>query len=181
MKLLGVSGTIIGKKTNTLLHRVLEEVNRYDDQVEIEVLDMKEFDVPFCDGRDPDSYEGDTQKVLHMVKEADAYIIAAPIFQGSMPGVLKNLIDLIPPTAMKHKVIGFAATSGNSQHYLVIENQFKPVAGYLQMYTVPCCVFAKREDFNEENRIINDGLEQQIHDFARETVHAYKALHKANA
>lgn len=62
MKLLGISGTITGSKTRIVVAKVLEEVKRYHPEVDIELLDMKNYDVQFCDGRDPSTYTGDTKK-----------------------------------------------------------------------------------------------------------------------
>lgn len=56
---------------------------------------MRDFDVP--------SYDGDVEKehglpkgaeaLRRRLSESDAFIVASPEYNGSMPGVLKNLID----------------------------------------------------------------------------------------
>ncbi|MCP1491757.1 multimeric flavodoxin WrbA [Peribacillus frigoritolerans] len=50
MKLLGISGTIIGTKTKVVIEKVLEEVKNNHPDIEIELLDLKKYDVQFCDG-----------------------------------------------------------------------------------------------------------------------------------
>jgi len=176
MKLLGISGTIIGDKPVKLLNATLEEVKKIYPEIEIEVLDMKDYNVEFCDGRDPKTYAEDTRKVIEMVSSADFYLIATPIFQGSIPGVLKNLIDLIPVDVLRNKVMGFLATGGTYQHYLVIENQLKPIAGYLRAYVAPSYVYAHREHFNKENKIVDEEVLLRIRQLAEEIVHMQKAL-----
>lgn len=64
MKLLGISGTIIGEKTSIVVQKVLEGVKKHHPNVEIELLDLREYDVQFCDGRNPATYTGDTKKFL---------------------------------------------------------------------------------------------------------------------
>lgn len=113
MKLVGISGAIIGTKTAIVVNKVLEEVKKLDPEIETELLDMKEYDVQFCDGRDPSAYTGDTKKVIDSVISSDFCLIGTPIYQASMSGVLKNLFDLIPPSALQQKVIGFVATGGD--------------------------------------------------------------------
>ncbi|MBT2734611.1 NADPH-dependent FMN reductase [Bacillus sp. ISL-7] len=176
MKLLGISGTITGSKTKIIVEKVLGEVKKHHPEVEVELLDLKQFDVQFCDGRDPSTYTGDTKKVMDMVKEADFYVIGTPIFQGSITGALKNLFDLVPPQDFRHKVMGFVATGGTYQHYLVIENQLKPIAGYLRAYVAPGFVYAHNDHFNTKNEIIDEDVLRRITSLSEEVVIMQKAL-----
>jgi FAD reductase [NAD(P)H] len=176
MKLLGISGTIIGSKTLAVVEKVIELARKYDPQIETEILDLKKFDVQFCDGRHPSTYEGDTKKVIDMVSAADSYIIGTPIFQASLSGALKNLFDLVPPSVFRNKVIGFIATGGTYQHYLVIENQLKPIAGYFRAYIAPDYVYVHTDHFNRNNEIIDDDIKLRMENLAKEVVHMSKAL-----
>lgn len=176
MKLLGISGTITGSKTKVIVEKVLEEVKKNHPEVEVELLDLKQFDVQFCDGRDPSTYTGDTKKVIDLVKEADFYVIGTPIFQGSLTGALKNLFDLVPPQDFRHKVMGFVATGGTYQHYLVIENQLKPIAGYLRAYVAPGSVYAHNDHFNVSNEVIDEDVLRRITSLSEEVVMMQKGL-----
>jgi FAD reductase [NAD(P)H] len=176
MKLLGISGTITGSKTKVVVQKVLEEVQKHHPDIEVEMLDLKEYDVQFCDGRDPSTYTGDTKKVIDIVKEADFYVIGTPIFQGSITGALKNLFDLVPPQDFRHKVMGFVATGGTYQHYLVIENQLKPIAGYLRAYVAPGFVYAHNDHFDAKNEIIDEDVLRRITSLSEEVVTMQKAL-----
>src|SRR5699024_3441688 len=113
-------------------------------------------------------YNEDTQKVIDKVCNADAYIIGTPIFQGSFTGALKNLIDLVPPKNLKHKVIGFIATGGTFQHYLVVENQLKPIAGYLRSYVAPGNVYLNDSHFNRRKEITDEDVLTRLHELAKE-------------
>ncbi|MFB9758688.1 NADPH-dependent FMN reductase [Ectobacillus funiculus] len=176
MKLLGISGTITGSKTKIVVQKVLEEVKRYYPEIEVELLDMKEYDVQFCDGRNPSSYNEDTKKVIDIVSSADFYIIGTPIFQGSINGVLKNLFDLIQPQAFRNKVMGFVATGGTYQHYLVIENQLKPIAGYFRAFVAPGYVYAHNDHFNQQNELVDSEVVNRVESLAKEVVYMQKAL-----
>jgi FAD reductase [NAD(P)H] len=176
MKLLGISGTIIGAKTSIVVQKVLKEVKKHHPNVEIELLDLREYDVQFCDGRNPSTYTGDTKKVLDSIQSADFYIIGTPIFQGSLSGPLKNLFDLINPKDIRNKVMGFVATGGTYQHYLVIENQLKPIAGFFRAFIAPGYVYVNNNHFNKDNEIIDQEVLNRITDLAKEVVHMQKAL-----
>ncbi|MEH7014783.1 NAD(P)H-dependent oxidoreductase [Neobacillus niacini] len=176
MKLLGISGTIIGAKTSIVVQKVLEEVKKHHANVEIELLDLREYDVQFCDGRNPSTYTGDTKKVLEIIQSADFYIIGTPIFQGSLSGPLKNLFDLINPKDLRNKVMGFVATGGTYQHYLVIENQLKPIAGFFRAFVAPGYVYVNNDHFNKDNEIIGPEVLNRITDLAKEVVFMQESL-----
>lgn len=176
MKLLGISGTIVGSKTVIAVNHVLDLVKQRHPDVEVELLDMKQYDVQFCDGRNPATYEGDTKTVIDKVAEADFYLIGTPIFQASLTGVLKNLFDLVPVDAMYGKVMGFVANGGTYQHYLVVENQLKPIAGFLRAYVAPSYVYLQDNHFNEKREIADPDVLTRLERLADELVHMQRKL-----
>lgn len=176
MKLLGISGTIIGAKTGIVVRKVLEEVTKKYPDIEVEMLDMMDYNVEFCDGRPAEKYSDDTRAVIEKVSSADFYVIGTPIFQGSIPGVLKNLFDLIHPAAFRNKVMGFVANGGTYQHFLVIENQLKPIAGYFRAFVAPYHVYATFDHFNLENEIVDEDLLNRISILADEVAHMQRSL-----
>jgi len=175
MKLLGISGTITGSKTGIVVEKVLNEVKSRFPMVEVEYLDLKQYNVQFCDGRNPSDYEGDTRRVIDIISEADFYVIGTPVFQGSLSGALKNLFDLVPVSALRNKVMGFIATGGTWQHYLVIENQLKPIAGYFRAFVAPSYVYAHNSHF-QNNEIVDEDVLARIRGLAAELVMMQMAL-----
>ncbi|MFE0507406.1 NADPH-dependent FMN reductase [Peribacillus butanolivorans] len=176
MKLLGISGTVVGAKTCVVVQKILEEVKKTHPEVDVELLDLRNYSVSLCDGRDLSSYSDDTKKVVDIVSSADFYIIGTPIFQGSLSGALKNLFDLVHPQILRNKVMGFIATGGTYQHYLVIENQLKPIAGYFRAFVAPGSVYAHTDHFNKQNEIVDEEVLSRISDLAKEVVFMQKAL-----
>ena len=178
MKLLGISGTIVGAKPALLVDAVLEEVKKKDANIEIDVLDLREYDMQFSDGRATDDYNEDTQEIIRKMLDADFFLIGTPVFNGSIPAPLKNLFDLMPPSAIRNKVMGFIAVGGTYQHYLMVENQLKPIAGYLRAYTTPSYVYAHNSHFNKMNEIIDEDLLERIGNLADELLFMQKNLFK---
>lgn len=176
MKLLGISGTLIGAKTGIVVQKVLDEVKQLTPDIDVEYLDLRTVQMSLCDGRDPSTYPDDTKKVIDLVSSADFYLIGTPIFQGSMTGALKNLLDHIPPQALRNKVMGFVANGGTYQHYLVIENQLKPIAGFFRAYVAPGYVYVHADHFNQQNEIVDEDVLNRITNLAGELVHMQKAL-----
>jgi FAD reductase [NAD(P)H] len=176
MKLLGISGTITGSKTLKVVQRVLQTVQQNHPDVQVECLDLKSYDMQFCDGRASSQYNDDTRKVIDLVASADAYLVGTPIFQASMTGALKNLFDLVPVAAFRHKVMGFVATGGTYQHFLVVENQLKPIAGYFRCYVAPSHVYVHNDHFNLENKISDHSILHRLDSLADELIYMHKAL-----
>ncbi|MEK5524037.1 NADH-dependent FMN reductase [Heyndrickxia sporothermodurans] len=176
MKLLGISGTISGERTRLVVEKILQSAKEQFPEIEIELLDLQKYDVQFCDGRNPSTYTGDTKTVIDIVSSADFYIIGTPIYQASMTGALKNLFDLVPVDAFSGKVIGFAATGGTYQHYLVIENQLKPIAGFFRSFVAPNYVYVHDTHFNSSNEIIDQNVIQRINGLAHQVVFMQKSL-----
>ena len=181
MKLLGISGTIVGSKTAIAVNQVLEEVKKNHPEIEVELVDLKEYKLDFCDGRNPNMYTGDTKIVLEKIASADFFVIGTPIFQASLSGALKNLFDLLPVDTFRNKVMGFIATGGTYQHYLVIEHQLKPIASFFRAYVEPNHVYLHSDHFNSQNEIVDGDVIDRIQRLANGLVFMNKQLHYSAA
>jgi FMN reductase len=65
------------------------------------------------------------------VLEADAVIVATPIYKTAYSGLLKVFLDLLPPDTLRRKVILPLATGGSPAHLLALEYALKPVLAAL--------------------------------------------------
>ncbi len=144
MKVVGISGSVVGSKTRIAVQYVLNRINDQYQDMETELIDLSAYELVFSDGRDYRDYEGDTKVVLEKIMAADAFIIGTPIFQASIPGPLKNLFDLLPNNAFRSKVAGIVATAGSAMHYLVPEHQLKPILSYMKAVIIPNTYLWKR-------------------------------------
>ncbi|SEN56062.1 FMN reductase/FAD reductase [NAD(P)H] [Paenibacillus sp. OK076] len=154
VKLIGLSGSLIGSKTPVGVDAVLQFVKNNHPEVEVELIDLRDYrEIEFCDGRKLEDYNEHTQSVVQKMIDADFYVIGTPIYQSSLTGVLKNVFDLLPVQSIYNKVMGFIATGGTYQHYLVVENQLKPIAGFFRSYVAPSYVYLNSDHFDAENNI----------------------------
>jgi chromate reductase, NAD(P)H dehydrogenase (quinone) len=62
---------------------------------QVDLASLREFEVPLYDGdlEARDGIPAGAQELRRRLTESDAFVIAAPEYNGSMSGVLKNLID----------------------------------------------------------------------------------------
>ncbi|MGJ9459118.1 NADPH-dependent FMN reductase [Oceanobacillus sp. CF4.6] len=182
MKIIGISGSIVGSKTRIAVERVLNRMKKQHTDVEVELIDMKEYQLVFSDGRDYRDYTGDTKTVLEKIMAADGYIIGTPTFQASIPGTLKNLFDLLPMDAFRDKVIGIVSTAGSAKHYLVVEQQLKPILTYMLASVVSKYVFIEEKNYYQKE-IIDDEIIFRLDRLADDTIYSIQAteqIKKAN-
>lgn len=71
------------------------------------------------------------QKATTLVEQAEALIIATPVYKASYTGVLKAFLDLLPQTGLAGKTILPIATGGTIAHLLTIDYAIKPVLSAL--------------------------------------------------
>ena len=83
-------GESLNRKLAALAARVAEQYG-----ATVDLASMRDFDVPLYDG-DVETVSGipqGAQELRGRLLACDAFIIASPEYNGSMPGTIKNLID----------------------------------------------------------------------------------------
>lgn len=98
---------------------------------------------------------------LHAIENADLLIVAAPVYRGSYPGLLKHLFDLIDLNALIDTPVLLAATGGSERHALVLDHQLRPLFSFFQALTLPIGVYATEADF-ANYQIISEPLKARI-------------------
>lgn len=169
MKFVLLSGSNIGTKTRTVMDYTKKELEEKYPEIEVNLIDLSEKDMQFSDGRDYRDYTGDTKIVVDEIMDADALIIGTPIFQASIPGSLKNVFDLLPQNALRDKVASIIVTAGSPKHYLIAEQQLKPILAYMKAHVAQSFVFVEEQDLYR-NEIINDDIIFRIQRLVEDTV-----------
>lgn len=70
-------------------------------------------------------------KANALVAEADAVIVASPVYKASYTGVLKTFLDLVPQKGLAGKIILPLFIGGSLAHLLSIDYSLKPVLSAL--------------------------------------------------
>ncbi|WMT43515.1 NADPH-dependent FMN reductase [Paenibacillus sp. D2_2] len=169
MKIVALSGSNVGSKTRTAVDYAMKiAVEKYP-EAEVTMLDLAEYKLEFSDGRNYMEYDGDTKYVTETIMAADAIIIGTPVFQASIPATLKNIFDLLPINAFRDKVVSIIVTAGTAKHYLMAEQQLKPILSYMKAHIVPSYVFIEEKDF-QRKEIINDDIHFRLQRLVEDTV-----------
>ena len=176
MKLLGISGgPTQSSKTLLAVNTDLDYSCNYDSSISIETLNISDFNVQFCDARDPAKYDGDARILIDKIVSADAYVIGTPMYRGTYTGILKNLFDLIPNEAMLGKPVGLIATGGSDHHYLALEHELKPLLGFFLTLVLPGVVYANNSHYSQ-GKIDSDELLLKLQQLGESIVNFHKIL-----
>ncbi|MEG0386076.1 MAG: NADPH-dependent FMN reductase [Solibacillus sp.] len=172
MKILLVDGTIFGRKTGVLLEQVQQYIKEMNSELELEILYFANLKHQILDGS---PLNEDMTGMIQKFEEADGYIFASPIFQASIPGVLKNAFDMIPPKALRYKPAAIIGNGGTYQHHLVLENQLRPILDYFRCLVTPNYVYTHADHFDQDNKIIDEDVHNRLRELARVFVHYCEA------
>ncbi|MEN1968805.1 NADPH-dependent FMN reductase [Lentibacillus sp. N15] len=177
MKLVGISGALAGEKTSLAVNDVLVAAKLIDPSIQTKLIDLRDYEVEFSVGAPLVDYNEDTWDVVNTIASADFLVFGTPIYQASISGALKNLLDLFPENAFKYKVTGIVATGWSNKHFLVPEYQLKPILSYLKGLVPTGNVFIQNDAFNEESEeIIDRTVAKRIQNLANEMIYLQRGI-----
>lgn len=180
MDVLGISGSpSVPSKTVLAVEVALARAAEHDG-VRAGLLQLREHDLVFSDGRDPADYTGDTRTVIDRVVAADALVVGTPMYRGGYTGRLKNLFDLLPNDALAGKPVGLVATGGTDHHFLAIEHELKPLVGFFRAWAVPGAVYANNTHF-AGGELVDPGVRDRLRELADATVTFARRMPRAAA
>ena len=123
---------------------ILGELQKRSD-VSAELLDLREYQLPFFDEPVSPSYKQEeykheaVERWRNKVKEADGFIVIAPEYNHGYPAVLKNAFDYVYPE-WNNKPVGFisygsamGARSVEQLRGVAVELQMAPIRNAIHM------------------------------------------------
>ncbi|MEB3360107.1 MAG: NADPH-dependent FMN reductase [Synechococcales bacterium] len=138
---------------------------------EVEILDLRSLNLPFCDGGDDYPDYPDVEKLRQAVLEADGIILATPEYHGSVSGVLKNALDLMGFEHFSGKVTGLISVLGGQSNSNAL-NDMRTIMRWIHAWTIPEQI-AIGQAWNafDKNGNLNDAkLSQRFDQFAQSLV-----------
>jgi FMN reductase len=126
-----------------------DAVRRGAEDIAVDVMNLAETTIDICDGRPLDGYRADTRQAIDRIAAAAAVLVAAPVYRASFPGVLKNLLDIVPVGALQGKPVGIVAMGGSAHHYLAVDTQLRQVLGWFGALVAPTAVYLTGADFRD--------------------------------
>ncbi len=90
------------------------------------------------------------ERVVAAIEQADALVVATPVYKAAYTGLFKHLFDLIEPKSLEGRPVILAATGGSDRHALVIEHHLRPLFAFFRAHAVPTGLYAANADFTPE-------------------------------
>lgn len=89
-----------------------------------------------------DVQDAEIAAAVQAVEQADLVVVGTPIYKAAYSGLLKVFLDLLPPDALRGKMVLPLATGGSPAHFLALDYALKPVLSALGARHVLDGVFA---------------------------------------
>jgi FMN reductase len=146
-KLIAILGSVTppGRMLNAITWTI--EASRAVHGLETALINLADYRIAFADGRPPEQYGDDTASLLVRIQQADAILMASPVYRGTFTGALKNLLDHLPIEALAGKPIGIVAMGATTHHYLGIDWHLRDVLAWFGAIVAPTSVYLSSSDF----------------------------------
>ncbi|WP_293781132.1 NADPH-dependent FMN reductase [uncultured Oxalicibacterium sp.] len=150
-------------RSTRLLHHVGERLallgHRY---VKLHVRELPAQALVHADFADPV-----LKAARDQVAEADAVVIATPVYKAAYSGLLKAFLDLLPQDGLKGKLVLPIATGGSQSHMLALDYGLRPVLSALDARHVLPSIYATEQQIGwsaETGLTIDPAIEKRVSD-----------------
>jgi FMN reductase len=126
---------------------MLQGAREADPEIATQLINLADCKIAFADGRPPEQYGDDTAATVKLVSDANAVIIASPVYRGSITGALKNLLDQIPIEALMGKPVGILAMGATTHHYLGVDWHLRDILAWFGAFAAPTSMYLSSADF----------------------------------
>jgi NAD(P)H-dependent FMN reductase len=170
VKIVGITGSLRDSSYSALaLAQAISRVEALG--AEVEILDLREMNLPFCDGGDEYPGYPDVIKLRDTVKEADGLILATPEYHGSVSGVIKNALDLMSFEHLSDKVTGLISVLGGQSNSNAL-NDLRIIMRWVHAWVIPeqIAVGQAWQAFNSEGKLLDEKLSQRFDRFAQSLI-----------
>ncbi len=169
-RLVAIGGSL---RPESHTYQALEDVARRirDRGVELEILDLRQMTLPFCDGSGDYSDFPDVARFQQVVKQADGVILATPEYHGSLSGVLKNALDLLSFEQLEGKVLGLISILGGTDNSNAL-NHLRLIARWVRAWVIPEQIAVSRAwaAFDGQGQIKDEKFQERFDRFAESMI-----------
>ncbi|MDJ0591434.1 MAG: NADPH-dependent FMN reductase [Pleurocapsa sp. MO_226.B13] len=170
VKIVGITGSL---RTDSYTALALQQaINRVQALgAEVDTLDLREMNLPFCDGGSEYPDYPDVEVLRETVKAADGLILATPEYHGSVSGVIKNALDLMSFEHLSGKVTGVISVLGGQSNSNAL-NHMRMIVRWVHGWVIPeqIAVGQAWQAFDSEGKLKDAKLAERFDGFAQSLV-----------
>jgi NAD(P)H-dependent FMN reductase len=134
----------LNSKSRILMEELLPHLPA---QIEREFIDLRDYDLPMCDG---DSCYSNpiVIKLQRQIKAADCVLVGIPVYNFACSASFKNLIELTG-NAWDEKIVGFVCAAGGHSSYMSVMNVANSLMLDFRCVIIPRFVYSEGSSFSE--------------------------------
>jgi NAD(P)H-dependent FMN reductase len=134
------------------------------------LIDLREYDLPFVDGRNKKDYPPDVLRLKNEVAEAEGIILGTPEYHGSYSGALKNALDHMGFHEFEGKLVGLIGVAGGGLGAVNALNHLRMVGRSLRAWVIPQQVSLPqvRELYDDVGNLKSGHIEARIIEVGRQ-------------
>lgn len=139
MSILLISGSpAVPSSSSRLLHHIGDKLAAHGHRTTR--LNVRDLPAQALLAADPT--DAVVRAALAEVADADAVIVATPVYKAAYAGVLKAFLDLLPQNGLAGKIVLPVATGGSQSHLLALDYALRPVLHALEADQVLTSIYA---------------------------------------
>jgi FMN reductase len=144
-----------------------EAFAQLESKTESEWIDLREFQLPMCDG---DAAYGHENVVIlsQKIQNAKCIILAVPIYNFDVNAAAKNLVELTG-RAWTEKVVGFLCAAGGKSSYMSVMGIANSLMLDFRCLIIPKFVYADGSSFDDEG-ICDQSVKERIAELAKGSI-----------
>lgn len=131
-----------------------------------------------------DFNDADLKVAKAQVAQADAVVVATPVYKAAYSGILKAFLDLLPQDGLTGKLVLPLATGGSQSHMLALDYALRPVLSSLSARHVLPSIYATdaQVGWSEEQGLLLDaGIAGRIADGVENLSGSLRKLRQVSA
>ncbi|MEH2113500.1 NADPH-dependent FMN reductase [Nostoc sp.] len=180
VRIIGIGGSLRSNSyTQLALQVAVQRVEALG--AEVEILDLRQLQLPFCMGAKEYSEYPDVKRLQDTVSQADGLILATPEYHGSVSGVLKNALDLMSFEQLSDKVTGLISVLGGQPNSNAL-NDLRLIVRWVHGWVIPeqIAIGQAYGAFSPEGKLLDEKLSQRFDQFAQSLVDNTRKLRGVN-
>jgi FMN reductase len=180
VKIVGIAGSLRADSYSQMALKIAADKVQ-DLGAEVEILDLRQMDLPFCHGGDEYPHHPDVQKLQAAFSNADGLILVSPEYHGSVSGVLKNALDLMSFEQLAGKVAGFITILGGQSNSNAL-NDLRLILRWVHAWSIPeqIAIGQAWQSFTPEGQISDEKLAKRLDQFTQSLVENTRKLRGVN-
>ena len=138
---------------------------------DVQILDLREMNLPFCDGGSDYPDHPDVEVMREAVTAADGLMIATPEYHGSVSGVIKNALDLMSFDHLDGKVTGMISVLGGQSNSNAL-NDLRVIMRWVHAWVIPeqIAIGQAWNAFDKDGKLTDEKLATRLDAFAKSLV-----------